>query len=130
MDWLEVETFKIEPISVKNGSLVLEIMTKSFEVSYTNDIKKMFTNALKLEPDERSAKTILLDSGNDELLYLTFRRAGSELVILWEQRSDDKKNDLVIVYRVPYTQFRTDFQNTMKEIEEEYKSEFESYRDL
>lgn len=105
-------------------------MTKSFEVSYTNDIKKLFTNALKLEPDERAAKTILLDSGNDALLYLTFRRYGGELLILWEERNEDKKDDLVVVYRVPFTQFKTDFVNTMKEIEEEYKLQFESYRDL
>ena len=129
MEWLDMELFNIDPMSIKRGTLVLEIMRNTFEVNYT-DIKKLFTNALKLEPDERTAKTILLDSGNDSLLYLTFRRYGGELVIIWEERHDEKKNDIVSVYRVPYAQFKNDFLNTMKEIQEEYKNEFENWMDL
>lgn len=128
MEWLEKETIKIS--GIKNGSLILTIDILNFEAIYTTNLKKLINDALKLEAYEKTCNTVIID-GEDEILYLTFRRHAQELIVLWEERNlEDKSKDVVCVMRFPFVQFKTDFMNTFKENKEEYLLHFESYRDL
>ena len=104
--------------NIKGGWLDLHIGDKTFTVSYLTDASDELDKILTLNEDK--IKLLYFD-GEGKDLYLTIRKEYDDIIIIWEELSDN-----VYLYRLEYNyeKFKQEWLRLWITIQEDYWKNF------